>query len=99
MLDLYRQGLGLNVMSPLEVASGCDVVEVGLRYPELVMCGGIDKRVLARSRDEIDAFPERVIPPMRDRGGYLPTCDHAVPAEVPYANYLHYRERMAELGG
>ena len=99
VIDLYRDSTGVDAMSPFEVASGCDVVEIGHKYPDLVMCGGIDKRVLARSRAEIDAFLERVIPPMRARGGYIPTCDHAVPTEVPYGNYLHYRERMTELGG
>lgn len=32
-------------------------------------------------------------------GGYIPTCDHGVPSNVSYANYLHYRRRCLELGG
>jgi len=35
----------------------------------------------------------------RARGGYIPTCDHGVPEEVSYANYLHYRRRCVEWGG
>jgi hypothetical protein len=35
---------------------------------------------------------------MRERGGYIPTCDHGVPAEVSYENYLYFRKRMLELG-
>ena len=42
---------------------------------------------------------ERIIPPMKARGGYIPTCDHGVPAEVPYQDYLYYRRRAVELGG
>ncbi|MFA7232862.1 MAG: hypothetical protein WC076_01995 [Terrimicrobiaceae bacterium] len=34
----------------------------------------------------------------RERGGYIPTCDHGVPADVTLANYLHYRRRCVELG-
>jgi uroporphyrinogen decarboxylase len=98
VIPLYQE-LGLDVMSPFEVAAGCDVVEVGRRYPELVISGGIDKRVLATAKREIDAYLERVIPPMRARGGYIPTCDHGVPEEVSYQNYLHYRKRCVELGG
>ena len=41
---------------------------------------------------------ERIIPVMRARGGYIPTCDHGVPAEVPYADYLYYRRRVVEMG-
>jgi hypothetical protein len=42
---------------------------------------------------------EHILPAMRARGGYIPTCDHGVPAEVPYADYLYYRRRCIELGG
>jgi hypothetical protein len=98
LIPVYQE-IGMDVMSPFEVASGCDVVEVGTRYPELVISGGIDKRVLARSIAEIDRMVERILPVMRARGGYIPTCDHGVPEEVPYANYLHYRKRCIELGG
>jgi len=42
---------------------------------------------------------ERIVPAMRERGGYIPTIDHGTPEETPYANYLHFRRRMLELGG
>ena len=70
-----------------------------LKKNRMAMFGGIDKRVLARSKSEIDAMVERILPPMRARGGYIPTCDHGVPEEVPYENYCHYRRRCLELGG
>ncbi len=98
VISLYQE-IGMDVMSPFEVAAGCDVVEIGKQYPRLVMSGGIDKRVLATSRQEIDAYLERVIPAMRERGGFIPTSDHGVPMEVSYENYLYYRKRCVELGG
>jgi uroporphyrinogen decarboxylase len=97
VIDLYR-GIGMDAMSPFEVASGCDVVSIGRQYPDLVMSGGVDKRVLAAGKEAIDEFLERVFPPMRARGGYIPTCDHGVPEEVSYENYLYYRKRALELG-
>jgi len=97
-IPVYQE-LGMDVMSPFEVASGCDVVEIGRKYPDLVMTGGIDKRILAQSRDAIDREVERIIPTMRERGGYIPTCDHGVPEEVSLENYMHYRKRCVELGG
>jgi len=63
------------------------------------MHGGIDKRVLAQGCDAIDRMVDRILPAMRERGGYHPTCDHGVPAEVPLENYLHYRRRCLEIGG
>jgi hypothetical protein len=98
-IPLYVEGIGLDVMDPFEVASGCDVVEIGREHPELVMLGGIDKRVLAAGRSAIDRELERVLPAMRRRGGYVPTCDHGVPEEVGFDDYLHYRRRCVELGG
>jgi uroporphyrinogen-III decarboxylase len=98
VIPLY-QDIGMDVMSPFEVASGCDVVAIGRKYPKLVLLGGIDKRILATSQKAIDKEVERILPVIRKRGGYIPTCDHGVPEEVPYENYLHYRKRCIELGG
>ncbi|MHB1356118.1 MAG: uroporphyrinogen decarboxylase family protein [Anaerolineae bacterium] len=98
VIPVYRE-LGMDVMSPFEVASGCDVVQLGRQYPDLVMFGGIDMRVLAQGREAIDQHLEHILPTMRARGGYIPTSDHGVPAEVPYQDYLYYRRRCVELGG
>lgn len=98
VIPLYRE-LGMDAMSPFEVAAGCDVVEIGRQYPDLALFGGIDKRILARGPREIDRELERILPVMRARGGYIPTCDHGVPEEVTLENYLHYRRRCVELGG
>lgn len=99
VVPLYREAIGMDVMSPFEVASGCDVVQLGRRWPELRMFGGMDKRVLAQDKQAIDRMVERIVPAMRARGGYIPTCDHSVPLEVPLENYRHYRRRCVELGG
>jgi len=98
-IPLYQEGVGLDFMEPFEVAAGCDVVQIGRDYPTLAMSGGIDKRVLAQGKNEIDKMVERIIPAMRQRGGFLPTCDHGVPEEVSLENYMHYRKRCLELGG
>ena len=97
VIPLYK-GMGMDVMCPFEVAAGCDVVSVGTEYPELILVGGIDKRVLAESKEAIDRHLEAILPVMRERGGYIPTVDHGVPEEVPLGNYLYYRERCAALG-
>jgi hypothetical protein len=99
VIDIYRKGIGMDVMSPFEVASGCDVVEIGRVWPGLTLGGGIDKRVLAMGKREIDAMLDRIIPAMRARGGFIPMCDHGVPDNVTYEDYLHYRKRLVELGG
>jgi uroporphyrinogen decarboxylase len=88
---------GMSGMGPFEVAAGCDLVAIARQYPELYVDGGIDKRVLAQGPREIEAFLQRVIPPLVARGGYVPTCDHGVPDDVSFENYVYYRKRMCEL--
>ena len=95
-IPLYYE-VGMTAMSPFEAASGCDVVEIAQKYPELVMTGGIDKRVLAAGKDAIDSHLNHILPFMVERGGYYPTCDHGVPDDVSLENYLHYRRRACEM--
>lgn len=92
------EGTGMDSMSLFEVASGCDVVAIGRDHPNLVIRGGIDKRVLAQGRPAIDAMLDRIIPAMKRRGGYIPMCDHGVPPEVPFADYVYYRQRVTAQG-
>jgi uroporphyrinogen decarboxylase len=94
-IPLYKE-LGMDYLSPFEAASGCDVVRAGLEYPDLLIRGGFDKRILAAGKDAIDREVDRIMPAMKKRGGYIPTCDHGVPEEVSFENYLHYRKRMLE---
>lgn len=95
VISLYQK-LGMDVMSPFEVAAGCDVVEIGRNFPNLVIEGGIDKRIIAKGKPYIDRHLEDIMPVMRKRGGYIPTCDHGVPAEVSFEDYLYFRERLSE---
>ncbi|MDR1948365.1 MAG: uroporphyrinogen decarboxylase family protein [Spirochaetaceae bacterium] len=91
----YRE-LGMDYLSPFEGASGCDVVRTAGEYPDLLIRGGFDKRIMSKGKDAIDREVERIMPVMKKRGGYIPTCDHGVPEEVSFENYLHYRKRMLE---
>jgi len=98
VIDVYREA-GVDAMSPFEVASGCDVAEIGRRYPQLHIRGGIDKRVLAKGPDAIDSMLQHIMPAMVKRGRYIPCCDHAVPDDVSLANYMHYRKRLVQMDG
>ena len=95
VIDLYRS-IGFNYFSPFEVASGSDVVAIRKKYPDILMSGGFDKRILAQGREAIDREVDRIMPFMKKCGGYIPTCDHGVPEEVSFENYLHFRKRLLE---
>lgn len=95
VIDLYRE-LGMDYMSPFEVAAGCSVTETAKKYPDLLISGGIDKRMIALGGDAIKRHLESIMPFMRKRGGYIPTCDHGVPEEVTFENYMLYRRLIKE---
>ncbi len=90
---------GINGIYPFEVAAGMDVVELRRQYgKDLLMTGGIDKRVLVQGRDAIDAELEYKLA-IVDQGGYIPHIDHAIPHDVPYENFVYYWKRKRELLG
>lgn len=95
VVDLYKS-IGFDYFSPCEVASGVNVVELGKKYPDILISGGIDKRIIAQGGDAIKRHLEYIMPAMRARGGYIPTCDHGVPEEVSYENYLLFRKLLKE---
>jgi len=97
-VPLYMK-IGVNAFRPFEVAAGNDVVKYAKEYPNIVISGGIDKRILAKNKEDIRKELERIIPFMVKRGGYIPTCDHNIPSDVPYENYLYYRQLIVSLDG
>ena len=97
VIPVYQE-IGMDYMSPFEVASDCDVVELRKQYPNLLMRGGIDKRILSSGKDAIDRELDRIMPFMKSCGGFIPTCDHGVPEEVSFEDYMYFRKRMMEYG-
>ena len=65
---------------------------------ELLMIGGFDKRILAQSKEDI-VQEIYCLTPLVEEGGFIPFCDHRVPPDVPYENYLYYLEKSRELWG
>jgi len=89
--------VGVTALHPFEVAAGMDVVAIGKDYPDLQIWGGIDKRALATDFQAIDRELERVIGPMKKRGGYAAAIDHSVPPNVSLQNHRYFVERLTAL--
>ena len=90
---------GVNGVYPMEVAAGMDVKRLRREYGrDLLMTGGIDKRALAQGRAAIDRALADTIP-VAEGGGYIPHIDHAIPHDVPYANFLYYWDRKKKMLG
>lgn len=82
---------GINCMFPLEIGTwGADPLKYRKEYGrEMLIMGGFDKHILAESKKAIEAEVHRLTP-LVEEGGYIGFCDHRVPPDVPYENYLHY---------
>jgi uroporphyrinogen decarboxylase len=90
---------GLGACSPLEVAAGCDAADLRRRLGRsMAFRGGVDKRCIARGGGAIRADLERIEPVVRE-GGYIPTCDHAVPGDVSWPNFVDYARLLARMTG
>jgi uroporphyrinogen decarboxylase len=90
---------GINVCNPMEVAAGNDINDFRRHFGRTIAyrCG-VDKRAIAAGGKTIRAELTRLEPVIRD-GGFIPGCDHGVPADVSWPNYLDYARRLAELTG
>ena len=91
---------GVNCMFPVEVGTwGADPIQYRRQYGrDLLMMGGFDKRILARSKDEIEREVYRLAP-LVEEGGYIGFCDHLVPPDVPLENYVFYLETVRRVWG
>lgn len=84
---------GVTGVYPMEVAAGENVAALREKYGrKLAMFGGVDKRVLAGSKEGIERhlLEEIKLAWMVLQGGYTSSVDHAVPPDVSFDNFMFY---------
>ena len=64
---------------------------------DLRLIGGIDLDALRRDKEAIRREVEEKVPPLVVDGGYVPLADGRVRADVPYENYVYYRQLLEEV--
>ena len=88
---------GVDILWPLERASDQDPVRLRAKFGRsLRLWGGVDKRELTKDFKAIDDHL-RLLAPLVEGGGYIPTVDHTVPPDVPLENFLYYMNRKQAL--
>jgi uroporphyrinogen decarboxylase len=91
---------GIRFNGPVEVAAGNDIVEYRRIYgKKMSYNGGIDKRAIAKGGKVIEEEVMRVVPPLLQEGGYIPGCDHGVPFDISWPNFVEYSRLLARLTG
>jgi len=91
---------GINCCSPMEVAAGNDIVALRNQHGKAIAFrGGIDKRCMAKGGAILKNEINRVVPPLFKTGGFIPSCDHGVPPDISWQNYIEHTRLLAELSG
>jgi uroporphyrinogen decarboxylase len=87
----------VDILWPIERASEVGPVEWRRRFGrDLLLMGGVDKRVLPRGPK---AMREHLLElaPLIEEGGFIPTIDHTVPPDVSFAQWQDYLEAKTHL--
>jgi len=90
---------GFNVCDPMEVAAGNDLPKLRREFRrKMAFRGGVDKREIAKGGSSIRAEMRRLAPAIKD-GGFIPGCDHGVPHDVSWPDYIDYVGLLAKETG
>ena len=82
---------GVNGILPLEAGAGMNAVSLREKYGQnLIMIGNIDKKALLAGPEAIKNEVESKLAKLVNYGGYVPSIDHEVPADVTLSNYRYY---------
>jgi uroporphyrinogen decarboxylase len=89
---------GIQVMQPLQVNAGMDVLSLRAKYgKQLVFYGNISAAAMEGPMEKLDAELKRKIPLWKD-GGYIYHSDHSVPSDVSFERYRWIVNRVLEYG-
>jgi len=90
--------IGLEGLNPLEVKAGMDPLHLKRAFGDrLVLHGGVNA-VLWDKPAEIMAEIERVVPVMKEAGGYIFSSDHSIPNTVSLSSFRDIVERVKRMG-
>jgi uroporphyrinogen decarboxylase len=90
--------MGLDALNPLEVKAGMDPVALKQKYgQDLVLHGGINA-VLWDQPDQIRQEMERMLPVLKESGGYIFSSDHSVPSSVSLNDFRNIVDLAKRLG-
>lgn len=89
---------GIDALNPLEVKAGMDVLGLKRDYGHrLVLHGGVNA-VLWDQEEAIVEEIRRLLPVLKENGGYIFSSDHSIPNSVPLSNFQRIIETVKEYG-
>ena len=90
---------GINVCDTIEVAAGNDILKYRRQFGRaMAFRQGVDKRAMAKGGGAIKSEIDR-LRPLIEEGGYFPGCDHGIPHDVSWPNFVQYVGLLAKACG
>ena len=90
--------IGLDALNPLEVKAGVNPIELKKKYGDKMTFHGGINAVLWNDKDAITDEIKRVLPVMKENGGYIFASDHSIPDAVSLENFRYIISLVKELG-
>ena len=90
--------IGMDALNPLEVKAGMNPGEIKKKYgKDLVLHGGINA-ALWDDQEAIESEIKRIIPVMKESGGYIFSSDHSIPSSVSLDSFERIIELVKQVG-
>jgi len=90
--------IGLDALNPLEVKAGVNPIELKKKFGDKMTFHGGINAMLWDDKDAITEEIRRVLPVMKENGGYIFSSDHSIPSAVSLENFRYIIDLVKELG-
>ncbi|MDR3552431.1 MAG: uroporphyrinogen decarboxylase family protein [Clostridia bacterium] len=90
--------IGLDAVNPLEVKSGINPIELKKKYGRDILFRGGNNAMLWDSFEQTEAEMRKIVPAMKESGGYIFSSDHSIPDSVKLDTYRKIVRLAKELG-
>jgi len=90
--------IGIDALNPMEVKAGMDPIKLKREFGDrLVLHGGVNA-MLWDDKEAIEQEIRRVVPVLKEKGGYIFSSDHSVPSSVGLDDFRTIVRLAKEVG-
>ena len=90
--------IGIDALNPLEVKAGMDPLALKQQFGDVLTLHGGINAVLWDDRDAIVSEIEKLVPVLKENGGYIFSSDHSIPNSVSLSNFMAIIDTVKRVG-
>ena len=90
--------IGIDALNPLEVKAGMDPVALKKQYGNILTLHGGINAVLWDDKEAILSEIDRIVPVLKENGGYIFSSDHSIPNTVSLDNFKAIINEVKKIG-